>query len=299
MLYQNHPLYYLIQIDNYQSLSLAAEHLYLSQPALSQAMKNLESELGLTLLKRVYQGISLTEDGKKVVELAKKGFAYFEQIETLAKSKTNTEKCDLNKLNIYANPAYVSLVLHSVVNTCSCITNIPIVNTVNDIAEVSQLFKNDPRTVALGIIPEDFNLDSQMGAIVLNQSKAYINYSRNFTLLAPNKTSISFKELIDLPLIISQSSFMFQKVLMEILETYGEPKISAVSPNYAHITYLIEQGVGVGFVNKLSHSTKSNLPFKTISIRNAPKFNLVLVYNNNTDTMAEIMELAKILKETI
>lgn len=67
MLQDNHPLYYLIKINDYQSISLAAENLHISQPALSQAIKNLEKNLNLTLLNRTYRGVNLTEDGKKVV----------------------------------------------------------------------------------------------------------------------------------------------------------------------------------------------------------------------------------------
>ena len=46
---QNVQLYYLIQIDHYQSLSQAAEELHVSQPAISNAIKRLETQLGVKL----------------------------------------------------------------------------------------------------------------------------------------------------------------------------------------------------------------------------------------------------------
>ena len=41
---QSAPLWYLIQVGNYQSLSIAAEQLHISQPSLSVAIKKLEKE---------------------------------------------------------------------------------------------------------------------------------------------------------------------------------------------------------------------------------------------------------------
>ncbi len=46
------------------SLSRAAEELYLSQPAVSQAVKQLESDVGCPLFVRMARGVRLTEEGK-------------------------------------------------------------------------------------------------------------------------------------------------------------------------------------------------------------------------------------------
>lgn len=59
------PLYYLIEVGQYQSLTVAAEKLHVTQPALSLAIKNLENELNLKLLDRAYNGVTLTPEGKK------------------------------------------------------------------------------------------------------------------------------------------------------------------------------------------------------------------------------------------
>lgn len=50
------------------SISKASENLYISQPAVSKSVSKLESSLGVTLLKRVSRGISLTEEGKALYE---------------------------------------------------------------------------------------------------------------------------------------------------------------------------------------------------------------------------------------
>lgn len=59
-------LNYLLEITRLRSISRAAETLHISQPALSAAVKSLETELGRTLFKRTNRGISLTADGQKI-----------------------------------------------------------------------------------------------------------------------------------------------------------------------------------------------------------------------------------------
>ncbi|OEH92790.1 LysR family transcriptional regulator [Bacillus solimangrovi] len=59
-------LRYFVELVNWNSLSKAAEALYISQPALSKQIKNLEQFLGLTLLNRTSKGIELTDDGERL-----------------------------------------------------------------------------------------------------------------------------------------------------------------------------------------------------------------------------------------
>ena len=49
------------------SLTKAAQELYISQPAVSQAIRQLENQLGTTLFKRVHKGMELTKQGGELV----------------------------------------------------------------------------------------------------------------------------------------------------------------------------------------------------------------------------------------
>ena len=59
---------YLIDIAKTGSINTTAKHMFCSQQAVSEAMKRLEHELGCTILERSKRGVSLTEDGKYVLQ---------------------------------------------------------------------------------------------------------------------------------------------------------------------------------------------------------------------------------------
>ena len=60
-----------IAVADALSVTKAAERLHISQPPLSRHIHQLEEELGLTLFLRHRQGVTLTEDGKRLLEKAR------------------------------------------------------------------------------------------------------------------------------------------------------------------------------------------------------------------------------------
>jgi DNA-binding transcriptional LysR family regulator len=59
-----HQLEYFLAVKNAGSFTRAAEHLYVSQPAVTSAIRSLESELGITLFDRFQGKASLTAEGR-------------------------------------------------------------------------------------------------------------------------------------------------------------------------------------------------------------------------------------------
>ncbi|SHJ91970.1 DNA-binding transcriptional regulator, LysR family [Hathewaya proteolytica DSM 3090] len=55
------------------SFSLAAKKMYISQPAVSQAINQLESQLSVTLFKRTSRGVSLTSEGNMLFQYVESG----------------------------------------------------------------------------------------------------------------------------------------------------------------------------------------------------------------------------------
>ena len=63
-------LQYVLEIAKVGSISQAAKNLFLSQPNISNAVKNLENELNTTLFIRTPTGMVLTEQGEQLVQHA-------------------------------------------------------------------------------------------------------------------------------------------------------------------------------------------------------------------------------------
>ncbi|NVN35809.1 LysR family transcriptional regulator [Komagataeibacter swingsii] len=68
-------LTYLIALDRYQHFSRAAESCGVSQPALSAAIRQLEAELGITIIRRTRRFNGLTDEGRRVLAWARQTLA--------------------------------------------------------------------------------------------------------------------------------------------------------------------------------------------------------------------------------
>jgi DNA-binding transcriptional LysR family regulator len=75
-------LQYFIQVTNFNSFSRAADHLFITQPTISKMIKNLETELGVTLFDRSRRKLTLTDAGRIILEQAKLIDHAFQNLET-------------------------------------------------------------------------------------------------------------------------------------------------------------------------------------------------------------------------
>ena len=79
-------LHYAIVISETGSMNKAAELLYIAQPSLTSAMKELEKETGITIFNRSGKGVSLTADGTEFLTYARQ---VYQQYEALQERYTN------------------------------------------------------------------------------------------------------------------------------------------------------------------------------------------------------------------
>ncbi|HGD4543571.1 TPA: LysR family transcriptional regulator, partial [Streptococcus agalactiae] len=64
-------LQYVIKIVETGSMNEAAKQLYITQPSLSNAVRNLETEMGIQIFIRNPKGITLTKDGMEFLSYAR------------------------------------------------------------------------------------------------------------------------------------------------------------------------------------------------------------------------------------
>lgn len=71
---------YIITIAETGSLNKAAEALFVSQPSLTNAVKELEKELGITIFYRSGRGVTLTNDGAEFLMYARQIYGQYESV---------------------------------------------------------------------------------------------------------------------------------------------------------------------------------------------------------------------------
>lgn len=84
-------LRYALTVAASDSMREAATKLYISQPALSTSIRELEEELGILIFERTNKGISITADGNEFLIYAKKAVSQYELLEDkyLGNSRNN------------------------------------------------------------------------------------------------------------------------------------------------------------------------------------------------------------------
>lgn len=80
-------LKYAVEVAKTQSISKAADNLYMGQPNLSRAIKELEESLGITIFKRTSKGITTTPDGDEFLRRAQRIVAQVDEVEEIYRSK--------------------------------------------------------------------------------------------------------------------------------------------------------------------------------------------------------------------
>ena len=85
-------LRYAITVAGASSMNEAARKLFISQPSLSAAIKELEEEVGAELFKRTNRGISVTLEGEEFIGYARQVVEQYNLIESKYILKENTKK---------------------------------------------------------------------------------------------------------------------------------------------------------------------------------------------------------------
>jgi len=104
-------LKYILMIVSCGSISEAAKRLYISQPSLSNAVKDLEQELGIEIFLRSAKGISLSNEGMEFLSYARQVVEQAELLEQRYLDKKPSKKlCSISTQHYaFAVQAFVSL----------------------------------------------------------------------------------------------------------------------------------------------------------------------------------------------
>ena len=92
-------LKYVIEVARSRSISKAAQNLFISQPSLSNALKEVEKEMGITIFSRTNKGIMITSEGSEFLGYARQ---VVEQAELLENRYSNTQQAPQQHFSVSA-----------------------------------------------------------------------------------------------------------------------------------------------------------------------------------------------------
>lgn len=81
-------LKYVVEVERTGSITQAADNLYMAQPNLSKAIKELEDTLGISIFRRTSKGVVPTEKGAEFLVYAKRILKQLEKVEALNLPRT-------------------------------------------------------------------------------------------------------------------------------------------------------------------------------------------------------------------
>jgi len=192
-------LYYLLQVEKYGSINKAAEALFVTGSAVSLAIKQLEKECGYPILERTYRGVRLTEDGKKVVKIAKQIFLLYDEIITLKQGNPTVLQ---ERYNLIIDKKVMKLLMHKIIGPKSKIMGYFDVQEINP--QKNHYFDYlEDNTVLLLMLSngerEKIEDDERVRIRYLYASKQYPVSAKNTKYVKEHAKRIPYEEFVKLP----------------------------------------------------------------------------------------------------
>ena len=196
-------LKYVVEVDKTGSINKAAKNLYMGQPNLSAAIKELEKELGISIFYRSKKGVFATKEGEKFLFHAKKIISQVNELKSLYKPNTS------------------NLPIHFSIAACrATYITIAISNFINNLKNKKGMTVNFNETNSLNVINEVANGNAEIGII------RYQNIHENYFASLLKSKNLIFEPLWESKLFLTFSenhSLVSEKeIKAEMLKKYIE-----------------------------------------------------------------------------
>ncbi len=218
-------LKYAITVAETGSISKAAEKLYVAQPNVSRAIKELESDLNITIFERNSKGMIVTPEGEQLIHYAKRILRQIDDMEKIFKYQ--------KKKNVFSiSVPRASYISDAFVEFSKCLNNI-------DNAEVYYKETNAYRVIN-NVINEEYNL----GIL-----RYYINHDRYFKdIIEKKELKCELINQFKYVLIFNKNSALAENKeihysdLKDFIEiAHGDPYVPSLSTNELVKTELSEE----------------------------------------------------------
>jgi DNA-binding transcriptional LysR family regulator len=243
-------LTYFLAIAEEGNISRAAERLHIAQPPLSQQLKLLESELGVSLIKRNTRKLQITDAGRKLQDRAKQ---LIEMMDSTIKEVKDIDEGILGTLSIGTVSSIGATILPNLItNLMSKYPNINLEIFDQDTNNILELISN--REIELGLIRTPFNTDT-FDSIRLPNEPMVVASSTPIEM--EEVSSIYLDALINKPFIVQRR---FEKMIIQCCNKLDfQPRIICKSNDVRTMLFWATTGLGVAILPKNCINLAPNL----------------------------------------
>ena len=198
------------------SLTRASEELYISQPAISQAIKQLEGQLGMPLFNRTHRGMELSEQGgKQIFDTVARALAELDEAENRLKEIKTTAT---GTLRISASDTIFNYALIDKIATYHDMYPEVKLHLINCITtETIDLLKNGKCDIAFLNLPVD-DKDFELSSTVMPLNDIFIANAR-YAPLAEDVQPL--RTMHDYPLLMLDANTVTRKAIIQFAHSIG------------------------------------------------------------------------------
>ena len=237
-------LKYFRAVATYHTVSEAAEHLYISQPSLSNAIKELEREFAVTLFYRRYNGMFLTPEGTRLYNASADLIAHFDEVEDMMRSLGK----DTRQIKLGIPPMISSFILADIYKSFASSDDGSTLS-ISEGGRYELLEQLNGGIVDMVILPHTTSFDSSFSAKKIGRLEIVCCVSKNSRLA--NLNEISPRELDGVPLLLFSDSFFQTKTIKKWFNDNGvEPKVSLQTEQLSTAIGMIGADLTAGFMLK-------------------------------------------------
>ncbi len=278
------------------SFTQAGESLCISQPAVSQAIKQLETQLKSRLFIRVPKGVKLTREGEVLFNYVQRGYEYillgeekFQKMLDLEYGEIRIGASDMT-LQFYLLP-YLEEFHSRFPKIKVTVTNAPTPDTLQYLYE---------GRIDFGIVSEPFEAKQEIAIRKVREIQDIFVAGKKFEHL--REQTLSFQELEKLPIVCLESNTSSRKFIDEFLQQNSvklKPEFELAMSDI--IVQFAARNLGIGCVVKdfalkaLSEGELFELKFE----QEIPKRNFCIITGNSNPITTAANELLKMMQKDV
>ena len=269
-------LQYFVTTVKYNSITKAAKKLYVSQPAISNAIKELEDEFNTTLFKRNNNVIFLTEQGKYLYSLATSLLNRAQRVENEMREFVKNKEV----LKIVIPPFFGVFLIPLILDVFS--KSHPHIEV--DVEELGS-FENRKKVLeneidlSLTVVEDMEKISTNLDYIILGKISLLFLVNKSHKLA--NRKSITFKDLENMPLLLmKEDTLQSHVVAAEFQKLNVEPNIKIRTNQLYTIKEMVSNNKYGAFFFEYLLKEDDNLV--TIPFEPNIQFNIILAWNKKT-----------------